>query len=376
MYITGVGKTKFGQLNEPLSDLAYSAITRCLNDANKEIEDIDAIFVANFMGGVQASQLHISSMVSSFFKDFHKPCMRVEAACASGGMAVFNAIRMSGHFNNILVVGVEKMTNLDPKATSKNIAMAGDVQLDQQNGVIFPASYALIAQQHMMKYGTTIDDLTLVSLKNHNNALLNPYAHFSHKKVTREMIESSPIVSSPLRLFDCSPISDGAAAIILSNKSDTHKIKIAGSGAASDTISLMQRKDLTTFTATKEAARQAYKQSGLTMKDIDLAQVHDCFTIAELVAMEDLGICKPGESKDWVRKGMTELNGIKPVNVDGGLKGGGHPIGATGVSQMIEITLQLRGEAKKRQLDKAKAGIAQNIGGVGGTAAVHILRRE
>jgi acetyl-CoA C-acetyltransferase len=289
-------------------------------------------------------------------------------------MAVFNAIRTSNHFNNILVVGAEKMTNLDAKITSKNISMAGDVQLDQQNGVIFPASYALIAQQHMIKYGTTIDDLTLVSLKNHNNALLNPYAHFSHKKVTREMIEASPVVCSPLRLFDCSPISDGAAAIILSNDSDSHKVRIVGSGAASDTISLMQRKDITSFTATKEAVKQAYKQSGLSIQDISFAQVHDCFTIAELVAMEDIGICKPGESKDWIRKGMTDINGVKPINVDGGLKGGGHPIGATGVSQIIEIVLQLRNEAGKRQLDNVKVGLAQNIGGIGGTAAVHILR--
>lgn len=374
-YVIGIGKTRFGELGESLPELAYQAIVKCLEDAESKIEDIDGLIVSNFIGGVQASHLHLNSVIAGCFPGFHKPSFRVEAACASGGMAVYQGLNNLGKWGKILIVGVEKMSHADVKLTTKNIAMAGDRALDQNVGLNFAASYALIAQQHMLKFGTKVDDLTLVSLKNHNNAELNPLAHFTYKKVTREMIEESKVVASPLRMFDCSPISDGAAAILISTERNARAVEIAASAAATDTISLSQRNVLTSFNAAHEAAKSAYHQCGLSPSKIDVMELHDCFTIAELVAMEDVGVCRPGESKDWLRNGKTQINGTLPVNPDGGLKASGHPIGATGVSQIVEIVQQLRGEAGKHQIDGAGTGLAHNVGGVGGTAAVHILKK-
>jgi len=374
-YITGVGRTKFGNLEENLPELAYKAISLCLEDWGNEIGTVDAVVVSNFVGGEQEGHLHLGSLVASFFEDFHKPSFRVEAACASGGVAIFNAVRLLSEYKNVLVVGCEKLSGTDVKKATTNLAMAGDRYLDRSNGIIFPASYALIAQQHMRKFGTTQSDLAAVSIKNHSNANLNDLAHFNNKKVTMKMIENSPIISSPLRLFDCAPLSDGAAAVIVSKKPGKNSVKISGSALATDTISLVQRKDICSFNATAMAAKEALTQANKKISDMDMFEVHDCFTIAELVAMEDLGICRQGESKTLIQNGETALGGSFPINVGGGLKAGGHPIGATGISQVVEIIKHLRGEAGKRQVDGVKACMAQNVGGVGGTVTVHILEK-
>ncbi len=374
MYISGVGKTKFGVLQEGLHELAYAAAVHALRDAGISPKELDAVYTSNFIGGPDAKQLHLNSVLVSLLQCEGIPAFRNETACASGGTAVFQAVH--SQYSNILVVGVEKMTSASGKENGMTIGFAGDRLLDQEEGLIFPASYALIAQQHMLKYGTTLEDLALVSLKNHENALLNPTAHFAHKKVTLEDIKNSEVVSSPLRLFDCSPISDGAAAIVLTKKRNGDRdIQVAASSVATDSISLVQRKSLTSFEATKKAAKEAYIQAKIKPQQLDVLEVHDCFTIAELVAMEDLGLCKPGESKEWVRAGKTKIEGELPINPDGGLKADGHPIGATGVAQLAELTMQLRGEAGKRQVKGAEVGLAQNVGGVGGTAAIHILRK-
>jgi len=305
------------------------------------------------------------------------PIIRIETACAAASSALYQAIISLNKFENIMVLGVEKMTAADNLSASKNISAAGDRLLDQDEGLIFPATYALIAQQHMLKYGTTLDDIALVSLKNHNNAGLNELVHFYHKKVNMEMIKNSPVVCSPLRLFDCSPVSDGAAAVIISkNKKTDRDIKIMASAMATDTISLCQRKNLTSFKAAKIAAKDAYRQANIKPKEIDIAEVHDCFTIAEMIAMEDIGLCKEGESKDMIRGEKTTIQGEIPVNTDGGLKTDGHPIGASGVAQIIEVVTQLRGEAGKRQISGAELGLTHNIGGIGGTAVIHILKKE
>lgn len=373
-FVNGVGKTKFGVLADGLPELIYKATTECLADASVEINDVDSVYVANFAGGPQASQLHLNSLFSSIFPEFSKTSMRIEAACASGGAAINQAVRMLSGSERILVIGVEKLSLPDPKTTSASIAMAGDRTLDQSTGMIFPAAYALIAQQHMLEFGTTAEDLAHVSLKNHENANLNPTAHFFGKHVTLEQIEKSPMVCSPLRLFDCSPISDGAAAVLLSREKGRNSVELAASAVSTDSLSFLQRKTLTSFPAAKRAAKDALSAAHCAIRDIDFAEVHDCFTIAELVACEDIGFCPAGESGRFARSGETSLSGSIPVNPDGGLKADGHPIGATGVAQVVELAAQLRCEAGKRQVDGARTGLAHNVGGVGGTVAVTILK--
>lgn len=376
MYIAGIGRTKFGRIpNKSLPELAYEAIYEAIYDSEISINEIDAVFVSNFLGGQTEKQLHLNSVISSLLPECRIPIIRIETACASGGSSIYQALISLNKFENVLVVGLEKMTDSPMKQIIQDIAMAGD-RLDQQQGMIFPAAYALIAQQHMIKYGTLHEDLEQISYKNHLNANLNPLAHFYHKYVDLEMIANSPIIASPLKLFDCSPVSDGAAALILSKKRKSDRyVKIIASAMATDYISPTQRKDLTSFIATKIASRDAFHRAKLEPKNIDVFEVHDCFTISELIAMEDIGICKPGEAKDLIREGRTHLGGDFPVNTDGGLKANGHPIGATGIAQIIEVVLQLRGKAAKRQIVDAEVGLAQNIGGIGGTAVIHIMEK-
>ncbi|MDR4507285.1 MAG: thiolase domain-containing protein [Candidatus Brocadiaceae bacterium] len=377
MYVTGIGRTKFGLLSDTLPELTYQAMYNAINDSPISIEEIEAVYVSNFLGGLYEKQLHLNAVVSSLLPELRLPIIRVETACASGASALYQAIIALSKYENILVVGAEKMTNATSEESSQNLGMAGDRMADQMQGLIFPAHYALVAQQHMQKYGTTHEDLELVSFKNHGNARLNPLAHFSHKEVTMEMIKNAQIIASPLNLFDCSPISDGAAAVVISrNKRSDRDVKITGSALVTDHISLSHRKVHTSLTAAKIASKQAYGQAGIVPKDIDIVEVHDCFTINELIAMEDLELCKPGESREWVRDERTTIKGDIPVNTDGGLKADGHPIGATGLAQVFEVTTQLRGEAGERQVDGAEVGLAHNIGGVGGTAVIHILERR
>lgn len=375
MYITGIGRTKFGISNESIAQLAYRAMYEALLDSPIKASDINAIYVSNFLGSYYERQLHLNSVISSLLPEHRVPIIGIETACASGASAFYQGLIALSRFENVLVVGVEKMTNAPTMKSIENLAMASDRTIDQKNGMIFPASYALVAQQHMLKYGTTHDDLSSISLKNHANSNLNPLSHFYYKKVSMQMIKNSPIISSPLNLFDCSPISDGAAAAILSRERKSDRdIEVIGSELATDFISLAQRKDLTSFAATRIAASNAFKHAGISPKDLDIIEVHDCFTIAEILAMEDIGICKPGESKTLIKEERTTLNGDIPINTDGGLKADGHPIGASGIAQIYEIVTQLRGDAGKRQIDGAKIGLSHSVGGVGGTAVVNILR--
>jgi acetyl-CoA C-acetyltransferase len=374
-WVMGIGKTKFGPTQKSTLHLAHEAIIAALDDAGIGPDELDAIVVANFLGGPNEGQLHLNSVVAGLFPDLHIPAWRVESACASGGVAVHNAVALMGTYPRILVVGVERMSDVGGLQLTRNIAMAGDRLLDQTVGLTFPASYALVAQAHMTEHGTTLGDLDLVSLKNHANARLNPLAHFSHKTVTLTEIEAGPTIASPLRLYDCCPVSDGAAAVVLSSTpgSSSRDIAITGSAVAVDAISLAQRRTLTGFPAAAEAARKAYAQAGITPADVDLVEVHDCFTIAEIVAMSDLGLASPAEALRMIRNGETYPEGALPVNASGGLKAGGHAIGATGVGQICELVKQLRGEASSRQVLRARRAVAHNVGGVGGSCAVHVL---
>jgi len=375
-YVIGASKTRFGPTSYGLPHLAQQAIIDALSDAALKPADLRAFIVANFLGGPNEHQLHLSSVIAGLMPGVRVPGWRVEAACASGGVAVHQAVRLLASYDPILVIGVERLSGLPGAELTRNIGMAGDVILDQSQGLNFPATYALVAQQHMQRYHTRIRDLELISLKNHGNAARNPKAHFHHKKVTQADIDAGAMVASPLRLFDCCPVSDGAAAVIISsNPTDARSVPIVGSATYSDVISLAQRADCTTFPAAREAAASAYAEAGILPSDIDLAEVHDCFTIAEIVAMEDLGLAQPGEATELIRAGETDLGGTIPVNVSGGLKAGGHAIGATGVGQIYEAVTQLRGEAGDRQVAHAEHAVTHNVGGVGGTCAVHVLRR-
>jgi len=374
MYISGIGRTKFGPLPQTLPELAYEAMYRAVDDSDIDITDIDAIFVSNFLGGPLNGQLHLNSIIASLLPGMNVPIAHVETACASSSVAFKQALYALGQLDHVMVVGAEKMTGPGVLGTTEAIAMAADRAIDQLNGLIFPANYALIAQQYMGHYGVGHEVLEQVSFINHRNARLNPLAHFYHKDVTLEAIRRSPVISSPLNLFDCSPVSDGAAAVVLSRvRHGDRDVEVLSSQYMADSTSLTQRSNLTSFNAARLAAKKAYAESGTKPGDIDLVEVHDCFTISELIALEDLGFCAPGKAPLYVSTGRILPDGELPVNTDGGLKADGHPIGATGLAQIYEIVAQLRGEAGARQVAGAAIGMTHNVGGIGGTAAVTIL---
>ena len=374
MYINGIGRTKFGTLPKSLAELTYEVMIKAIEDSPLEITDIDSIYVSNFLGGPLKGQLHLNSIIASLLPSLNIPIIRIETACASSSVALYQAMNSLKDTTNIMIIGVEKMTGTNIMSPIDAIAMAEDHENDYENGLIFPAAYALIAQAYLHKYSLNHEILEKVSYINHKNANLNPLAHFYHKDVTMEMIRNSPMIASPLNLYDCSPISDGAAAIIISEKKYSERdIKILSSHIATDSISITQRDDLTAFIATKIAAKKVYEEARISPHHINILEVHDCFTIGEIIALEDLGFCGPGEAPSLIDQGEILVNGSIPVNTDGGLKANGHPIGATGLAQIFEIVTQLRHEAGKRQVDKPQLGLAQNIGGIGGTCGITLL---
>lgn len=374
MYINGIGRTKFGVLSKSLPELAYEAMLSAIQDSPLDITDIDAIVTANFIGGPLNGQLHFNSQIASLLPGLNIPIIRIETACASSSSAFYTATHLLEKMDNVMVLGAEKMTGKTLLSGTESIAMAGDAELDAKQGLIFPAAYALLAQYYFNKYGWNHDILEKISYINHKNGNLNPLAHFQYKEVTYDTIRSSPMVADPLNLFDCSPISDGAAAVVISRKKQTdNDVKILSSQLATDTLSLSERQNLTSFGSTRTASQKAYAQAGITAKDLDIVEVHDCFTINELIALEDLGICPARKAPELVLNDEITLSGPIPVNTDGGLKADGHPIGATGLAQIIELVHQIRGYAGKRQVDGAEIGLAQNIGGIGGTCGITIL---
>ncbi len=372
--VAGTGLTKFGELwNKDLLDLALDASNQAINESRLTKNDIDGVFVANMLHGKLTGQDHLGALVASSL-GIKGASFRIEGACASGGMAVHLAIQslLAGTYQNVLVVGAEKMTDATSSQITSALMGAGGEE-ERRAGLTFPALYALMAKMHMQKYGTTRKHMALVSVKNHYHASMNEKAQFPFE-VTMEKVLESPVISSPFTLFDASPITDGAGAIVLSTDNGQPGVFITGSGVATDTVDLASRKSLTEIVATKEASGKALKQAGVEIKDIKVAEVHDCFTIAEILAMEDLGFCKKGEGGEFVQKGHTRLGGNIPVNTSGGLKACGHPVAATGVKQIIEVTHQLQKRAGKRQVQGANIGLTHNVGGSGATVVVHILQ--
>jgi len=384
--IVSAGLSKFGRLEglyarEIFALAAKEAFERCPNLDPKK--DIQALFIGH-MGESYEHQGHTGATAADWTGLLPIPATRTECACASSGAALRAAIFAiaSGLYDIVMVGGVEKMTNRTTPEVTEFLAMASDYPFEQWHGITFPGLYALMATAHMHKYGTTEEQMAMIAVKNHHNGFLNPKAHMQ-KEVTLEKALSSRVIAWPLKLYDCSLISDGASCVILTKPEIARKytdtpIHIVGSGQGSDSIGIYERENFTSLTAAKFAAKQAYEMAGIEnpMKEIDVAEVHDCFTIAEIIAYEDLGFCEPGEGGRLIEEGITTLDGSLPVNTSGGLKAKGHPVGATGTAQAYEIYLQLTGQAEKRQVENAEVGLTHNVGGSGATAVVHIYRRE
>jgi acetyl-CoA C-acetyltransferase len=378
--VIGTGLVTFGEMwSKSLRSLWAEAALNALEDAG--IDSVDAITVGCMSSGLFTGQEHLASLLADELGMAGVPATRVESACASGGLALRAGFAevAAGLADVVLVTGIEKMTDVDGATATYALGTAADQDWEGFHGITFPGLYAMLARIHMERYGTSREQLARVAVKNHANGLLNPHAQY-HLKVTVDDVLDSTMVADPLRLLDCSPITDGAAAVVITTlehakeiAADRPLVKISGSGLATDTIALANRGDLGELRAVRLAGERAYEMAGRSPREIHVAEVHDCFTIAEIMATEALGFFERGEGGPAVERGLTSLGGKVPINPSGGLKAKGHPVGATGVAQVVEVVTQLRGEAGQRQVEGARVGLAQNMGGSGGSSVVHIL---
>ena len=376
--VIGVGMTKWGELwAESLRNLFVESALLAIEDAG--VETIDSMVVGCMSSGLFAGQEHLASLLPDYLGRNPVPAARVESACSSGGLALRQGFLevASGMSDVVLVGGVEKMTDVTGCEATYALGTAADQEYEGYHGLTFPGLYAMMAVAHMHRYGTTRDQLSMVAVKNHDNGSKNPLAQYPFK-VSVEAVNKSVQVADPLRILDCSPITDGAAALVLCPLEKARKMKkpvvrIAGSGHATDTIALASRADITWLESTHLAAAKALAMAGRKVGDMDLFEVHDCFTIAEIMVIEALGLMERGRGGRAAEEGLTALGGKFPVNPSGGLKAKGHPVGATGVAQAVEVVKQLRGEAGERQVKGARRGLTQNMGGTGGSALVHIF---
>lgn len=383
--IIGVGETKMGKLpDRTLRDLITQAGTTAMQDAGIEADQIESLFMGNFNSGYLCNQNHMGALASEVLGLGTTPTIRVEGACASGSLALRQGMIAvaSGLCDIVLVGGVEKMTHRSTEEVTTAVASAADSVLEFGVGATFPAIFAQLANRYMYEYGNCREAMALCAIQNHAHALLNPDAQL-HKAITLENVLNGFPIADPLTIFDCSLVTDGAAFVVLAatevaaslGKPARH-IKIKGSGHAGDSLTVASKKSLTTMAATVDAAQQAFRASKLSPADISLVELHDCFTITQLITMEDLGFFEKGTGAQAILDGKTTRNGKIPVNVSGGLKAKGHPIGATGLSQIYELVTQLRGEAGERQLSTVNFGLAHNLGGTAATCVVTILGRE
>ena len=379
--IVGIGHGKFGNRSDAtVQELAFEPFKMAIDDAkNLGREDIDALVV----GSVPEyhMQRSLPGVVAEYVGMNPQSVWLTEAACASGSAAIrtaYMAIK-SGMHDIVAVIGVQKMRELSTEEILALMGRVGDVQWESIFGTTFPGYYALYANRHMHEFGTTKEQMALVAVKNHYYGSLNPYAFFQ-KEVTKERVLGSDDVAAPVSVFDCCANADGAACVIMTNEKLAKKFNdtpvwFEGLGSASAQMSLLRRPNLVEIPSAVEAAKQAYAQAKVKPSDIQVADVHDCFTIAEIMAYENLGFCEKGKGGKFIEEKQSYIGGKTPVNVDGGLKSKGHPVGATGVSMTTEIVKQLRGEAEKRQVPDAEIGLTHNVGGIGQYTFVQILRR-
>jgi acetyl-CoA C-acetyltransferase len=376
VYISGVGMTKFGRSKDPLQKMMAEAASLALKEA--QLEKVDAIYMGVMNVEEFVGDSNFATLLADTLGLTGIPSTRVETASSTGAgafEAAFYAVA-SGHMKHVLVLAGEKMTHLPTAKTTRILSEVID-RSERRYGATMPALAAMIAQRYAREYNLSPlkleDILSQVAIKNHSNGSLNPYAQF-RKIITKEDYLKSQMVSFPLRLYDCAPITDGASAIILT--SQMTPIKVSGIGHATDTAAVRHRASFTSFNSTKEAAQKAYNMAQLNPSDIQFAEVHDAFTLFEIIGTEDLGFFPPGEGWKALDDNMTQLRGRFPINPSGGLKARGHPVGASGLAQLVEIIYQLREEAgKERQLERAEIGLAQSIGGLGNNNLVTILER-
>ncbi len=385
--IIGVGCSKFGVRNDVnVAELAFEAFKPSVEDAGITPKEIEFVAVGSTGAGAWYEELLPAVVSAEYCGLTGAGLVRCEAACASGSAAFSTAYWAvaSGQVEIAAALGIEKMREIDTPTMMEWIGRAGYYLWEFHNfGLTFPAYYALYATAHMAKYGTTEEDLALVAVKNHKYASMNPIAHLQNR-ITIDDVLSSMVIAAPLKLFDCCPVSDGATSIILASEEKVKELKvdtpvwIAGIGFASGTANMSKRLDYVGLEASVRASQKACKMAKVTPNQLDVAVVHDCFTIAEIMAYEDIGLCEKGEGAKLLREGQTEIGGKIPVNVDGGLKAKGHPIGTTGCAMIYELTKQLREEAveKSRQVPmKNYIALAHNVGGTGHYCYVTILRR-
>jgi acetyl-CoA C-acetyltransferase len=379
--IIGMGHGVFGRRSDAtVQELAFEAFRDAMEDAGIEKADIDA----SVIGSVPEyhKQRSLPGVVQEYLGLVPKPTWLTEVACASGSAAIRTAWMgiMGGIHDIVAVIGCQKMTELTTPEILALMGRVGEVQWESVFGTTFPGYYAMFAERHMHEYGTTRKQMLEVSMKNHFYGAMNPYALF-RKEITMEKALASEEVASPLQVYDCCANADGAACVILANEKRAKEISkkvvwLDGMACATASMSVLRRPSLTGLPSAEKAARDAYQMAGVKAKDIKVAEVHDCFSIAEIMAYEDLGFCKKGEGGKLIEERQTYIGGKIPVNVDGGLKAKGHPIGATGVSMTYEIAKQLRGEAGDRQVPGADIGLTHNVGGIGQYCFVQILRRD
>ena len=377
--VLGAGSTKYGKLQDSIADITTQASVDAIESAGIDPKEIDASYISNVFG-IADKQVHLGPVLMSNLGISDKPSLSIESACGSGSVAFREAFAnvAAGFYDCLVVTGVEKVTHTGTEWTTTYFSYCSDFFYEGQAGASFPGLFASMARAYLTEFDATEEDFAKVAVKNHDNGFLNPKAHM-HKKITVDDVMKSAVVASPLKLFDCCPFSDGASSVILCSEKFAKKhtkdyVQVICSGRGGSPAALQGREHMTTIPSTKIAAEKAYKMAGITAKDIDFAEVHDCFTIAEVVDTEDLGFFEKGQGVQAVREGRTKLNSDISINPSGGLKSKGHPIGATGVGQVVEVFDQLTGKAGERTVKNAKIGLTHNFGATGASCAVHIFQ--
>ncbi len=377
--VLGAGSTKYGKLEDSISDITIQSSAAAIENAGIDPKDVKAGYISNVFG-VADKQVHLGPVIMSNLGIPDRPSLSIESACGSGSVSFREAYAnvAAGFYDCLLVTGVEKVTHTGTEWTTTYFAYCSDFFYEGSAGASFPGLFASMARAYLTEFKATEEDLARVAVKNHDNGLLNPKAHLQ-KKITIDDVMNSAVVASPLKLYDCCPFSDGASSVILCSEKFAKEnggdyIEVIGSGRGGSPAALQGREHMTTIPSTKIAAEAAYKMAGITAKDVDFAEVHDCFTIAEVVDTEDLGFFEKGKGVEAVREDRTKLNSDISINPSGGLKSKGHPIGATGVGQVVEVYDQLTGKAGQRTVKDAKIGLTHNFGATGASCAVHLFQ--
>lgn len=380
--IIGIGETRIGELwDKSLRELGIEAGLEAIQDAGIKGEEVEKMYIGNMSAGEMINQEHIAPLIADYAGLSDIPSSRVESGGASGGKALSEAYKTvaSGMKDIVVVGGAEKMTDVGEEEAKKILSSTADQEWETVFGATFDSLYAMIARYHMEKYGTTKEQLAEVAVKNHFHAAKNPNAQYP-RETNKDFVMNAPMVSDPLGKFDCAPVSDGGAALVLcpADKVEEFKgepVEILSTGEGGDRMAVHEREEIGTMEATKKAAQEAYERAGVNPEEIDFAEVHDNYTITEIISIEDLGFFDKGEGGIATEEGRTTLGSDIPINTSGGLKAKGRPVGAVGINQAVEAVQQLRGDAGDRQVDDPEYGLIHNLGGTGASAVIHILRR-